>query len=94
MTSFQKQLLPKSVEFSQFSAKQVELTDKSNRVRKQCFAWVTVFDHAGSVAKACDRPAKCAKMTHQCKTTSTTSSYRHSWLSFTKRGTSRIVVKC
>lgn len=57
---------------SQLSAKHDDPTSELGRVKTQYVAGATVSDGLKSVAGACSKPAKRAKMTCQCKESSTT----------------------
>lgn len=67
MMAFQNLLVAKSTELSQSSALNVEMSNEPNRGKLQIAAGDTLSDDLRSVAGACKRPAKRAKMTRQCK---------------------------
>lgn len=70
-TELQEQLAAKSAELSQLAAKYGEQTDKLSRLKSQHAAGATVVNDLKSIAEAYERPAKCAKITWQCKESST-----------------------
>lgn len=74
VTFLQEQLAERSAELSQLSAKHVKLVEEFGRVELQSAAGPTASDDLKTVAGTCERPAKCAKMTRQCKVSSTASS--------------------
>lgn len=74
MTHFQKQLSRKRAEQWQSSASHVGPTDKLSSAKLQCAACAILSDDLMWVAGVCKCPEKHAKMTLQCKDTSTTPS--------------------
>lgn len=74
ITELQERLAAKSAELLQLSEKHGKPNDVFSQAKSQSAAGATLLDDLKSVARACERPAKHAKMTQVCKGFSTTSS--------------------
>lgn len=72
IAKLQKQLSAKSAELLQRSAKHIEPTDKSSRVKSQIAAGASVLNNLKSVAGNCERLNKRPRVTRQCAGLSTT----------------------
>lgn len=69
-----EQLTAKTAAFAQLSAKRSELTNELNRVKLQSAAGAAVLDDPRLIAGNYERPTKRARVTGQCKESSTTPS--------------------
>lgn len=72
IAELQEQLLAKNAQLLQLPTKHAELDDELIRIKSLCVAGVTVLDDLKSVAGACERPTKLAKMTRSRKESSAT----------------------